>query len=183
MTLSKRDVLLSWALAEAVSPRWRHAYENQLSDELARALARRPLPPLSPAHEDELIALLRIRRKAHMDKYIDPAAGFVWIKLPPVVLEKLFVTPSIGFRDYPVKIGDFLKGSYDPETWHDPRNAARRMVETPEDVPFTGYPIFAWDTQIGAEVLIEGYTRCIAKIYRIERGESVDDTDAILCTR
>jgi hypothetical protein len=183
MSLTKRNVLLFWALAEALSPRWRHVYKDLLNPKLAAALGIRPLKPLTPEMEDELIALLRQRRKAHMDKYIDPASGFMWIQLPPLVLEKLHITPSISFRDYPVTLGDFIKGQYDAETWHDPRNAARRMLEMPEDVPFYGYPIFAWDKKIEAEVLIDGYARCIEKLYRIEAGEVVSDVQAILCVR
>ncbi len=181
-TLTKQDVLLSWALSEALSPRWRDYYGKQLSPPLQAALKKGSMAALSYADREELVAHLRERRPEYINEYIEPATRFSFINLPPDALEKICISPTISWRDKPFTLAQFLTGSYDPNTWHDPRNAAQRMQQSPEKVGYAGYPIFAYDRKVRCDILIEGYTRCICKIYKHRAGERVDGTLAILCS-
>lgn len=181
--MHKEQLLLAWALSEALSPRWAAFYDERLNAFLKVELKAGDWNNLSPKACEELVALLYERRKPYIEKYIDPATRIRLIKLPVDILERVCVSPTIGWRDYPVTLGEFLNGQYSPDTESDPRNYARKLLHSTQSIGFESYPIFAYDPKLNAEILIEGYARCISLLYRKRAGEPVDDVYAWRCAQ
>ncbi len=181
LDISRQKVLFSWALAETLSPRWRTTMTKGMNKTLRQKLATGG--PYSDADQEELIGRLRARRGDYIKYYIEPARSFRLIDLPSASLASLAVSPTIGWRDQPVQLEAFISGKYDPNNARDPRNAAKRLLEAPESIPYTGHPIIAHDPKFGCDVLIEGYTRCISRLLRLQRGETLPPVAVIQCVR
>lgn len=178
--ISREDVLFSWALAEAYSPRWREmmrsALPAALKDKLDKGAA-----DFSEEEKQALLGRLDEQRKDKIKGYITPFSIFRLEEVAPLALEALAVSPQVGGWDRIVTLGQFIDGKYSADTSHDPRNAAKRMLASPEKIPYTGYPIVSFSKKLGCPVLIEGYTRCIASVMRHRKGEHLPPLRMIFC--
>ncbi len=178
--LTRREVLLSWALAEALSPRRAHYYEGVL----AAGFATSP-EALSIIEQAQLLAVLNKDRGWLIEEYVDPCTRFELGLLRTVDIAETVMMPwMVSSKEAKrATLGKYIEGKYDLGRASDPRNAARNIVANTNPVPYTGFPILAWDKRLECGVIIEGFARLISMLYRLEQGTAPEAVPVIFCRR
>lgn len=175
------EVLYSWALAEAYSPRWKEKMRKGLSEATICKLDAGQITALDDDEKRQLVERLKQHRKHKIKGYVAPYFLFLIGEIYLNELEQLAVAPQISGWEKRVPLGEFINGEYSKDTYHDPRNSAQRMLASPLPIPYAGYPIVSFSKKLNCPVLLEGYTRCIAAIMRQRAGETVPPIKVIFC--
>lgn len=181
-TLTQDEVLFSWALAEAYSPRWREVMRKGLNAGMLAKLDQ-GMTDFTDKEKQALIEQLKNHRGDKIKGYIAPFTTFRLVKMAVSDLEATAVSPQISGWEKRVTLGQFIDGHYSEATYHDPRNAAKRMLKNPEPILYQGYPIISYSKKLGCPVLIDGYTRCIAAILSYRQGEIAPLVTVIIVTK
>lgn len=181
--LTRNQVLFSWALSEAYSPRWREETMAAVGPSLKAKIARGETRDFALAEQDELIAAFSTRRGYFVDPYINQAKSFKIIPLRYDVLERVPVLPTFSLREKPMSLAEYMNGESHDDWMKDPRHAAMRCLNQPGNLPDIGYPVVAYEESLGVPVLIDGYVRCITLLWRQRRGETLPLINMIYCMR
>lgn len=163
-SLTREQVLLAWAQAEAESPRFKSYYASAQT-------------------ESELLNLFHAYRGALIEEYILPAKEFRLIEIAPELLSLLPVLPKIGWKDYPVLLGQYIDGPHNPDLSTDPRVNARHMAEMLPPVDIAGMLILAHDRKLNCHVLVEGYSRALCTLMRLREGKKAEPIQMAYCVR
>jgi hypothetical protein len=182
-TLTRDEVLFSWALAETMSPRWREAMVAGAGERLRRKIDAGEITDYTHEERQALIAALHGRRKYFFDEYIDKAAAFTLLSVPIEMVQFIPVLATFSFKPYPVPLGQFIDWESKPGSVHDPRQVALRNLASPPPVIYPGYPIIGYNRHAKYDMLIEGYVRCISALLRWRAGEKIAPLPMIYCVR
>lgn len=181
-SLSKEQLISDWALSEAASPRWRKRYSNDFNENEFALLASAPTPNhVPPELMARVIKVVMTKRHALLTDYINGCAHFDYVEIPAEQLGKIVISPALSHRTIPVTLDQYIAGKYEESTWHDPRNAAKRLRQSTEKIACSGYPLLAPDKILGCDVLIEGYSRCIARILDFNEGKNPPPMMLVRC--
>ncbi len=181
--LTREEVLFSWALGEAYSPRWQQDVMNAVSDRLKTKLARGETVRFTAKEQAELITDLSTRRPWFISEYIDKSNHFRVMHFPSKLLGGIAVLPTFGWEKNPVSLSRYLKMESKEEWLQDPRQAAKKLMANPPASPYSGLPIVAYSDELKCDMLIDGYSRLITAIWRMEKGEHFPPVAMIYCER
>lgn len=182
-SMNHRQVLFSWALSEAFSPRWREMTMASATANLRSKLQKNLTENYTESEQDELIAIMktRVKRTELVERYINNAISFSLVEMPVELLETIPVLPDISYQDTPLQISQFMAGDYNPESKHDPRVLARKFIKQPFDSVYSGHPIISYCSRIKSNILLEGYSRVISAIWSWQEGRNVQPVKMIYC--
>jgi hypothetical protein len=175
--ITRRDVLLSWALAEALSTRWTERYEGTLQAGFASDPAS-----LSAVEQALLLQSIQSYRSHLISAYIDPASRYELEAVPEAQIANLLLMPKMmpGER---LTLGEYINIGGPNYADKDPRRVARDILEKPTPSPYFGFPIIAWDKDFEDYVIIEGYARLLYALLRLKRGDKLGNIVVIYCRK
>lgn len=181
--LTREDILLPWAFGEVTNPRWREKFLPHFGEELYGKIAKVNSPKkLRRRDRAMLLKQFIILRKKLLDEYFFPSKYFKIIDYPVEMLENIIVMTSMGWRDHPVTIAEYMRGEYSKNFVNDPRVAAE-LKDHNTKIKCKIYPILAYDQALKTTVLIDGYSRVISLIHKYRNGEKLKPVKMIFCGR
>ncbi len=181
-TPTREEVLFSWALGEAYSPRWRQTVLAAVPDALKQKLERSETVDFTPGEKAALVNELSARRPWFISEYIDKASHFRITHIPSRFLGKIPVLPTFSWEKEPMSLSHYLKLE-SKEEWQDSRQDAKRLLANPPSPPYAGLPIVAHSEELGCDILIDGYARCIVALWKMEEGVTFPPIPIIYCER
>lgn len=173
------DVLLNWACAECVSPRWAFKYDGALPDESFDTIrnARHIPANLSETDKEALLERLKKHRVALLEKYVNPTTNYSIISLTADEIGDLKVLYEMHWQKRDIPLKEYALQKFDPASARDPRRVAEEIcVES--GLSFRGMPIVVKAQGDEKFTLIEGYSRCIAIL---KKGLAGGRQDVFVC--
>jgi len=164
--LTAIQVALWWGFAEARSPRWRKHFEPMLGTECYRDIQYKTVYALSVEECKKILKGVNWLRGGLLDRYVKPASRHCFVFFPTSRLGDMHIMRELG-QSQGMRLKDYLLTKHDPvKEWDDPRAAARQLNACRGLGLMQGYPVLGWDKALADYVLIDGYTRCLARLLR-----------------
>jgi hypothetical protein len=183
-SVTRQELLFSWALSESFSPRWREDLHAKMSPALREKNEAGEMRNYSKEEQEQLIDLVFAQesRAGYLPDYVDPATEFRLIEVPMGMLEWLPILPSFSFKPYPVPLGHYINWDYKAEWQNDPRVVADRFLKDFPVTIYSGYPLIGYCQSIKSDVLFDGYARAISSLRRHRAGETIAPLTMIYCS-
>ena len=182
-TPTREQVLFSWALGEAYSPRWRDAVLASVTGNLRGKLERGETADFTTDEKSALIQELSMRRPWFISEYIDKSTRFRITHIPSRFLGNIPVLPTFSWQKEPVSLTQYLAMESKEEWTDDPRQAAKKLMANPPSPPYAGLPIVAYSDELTCDILIDGYARCLNALIKMQQGAVFPPVPIIYCER
>ena len=182
-TLTREQVLFSWALGEAYSPRWQKDIFAAIPKNLITKLEKGETEHFTNEEKNLLINELCTRRPWFISEYIDKSNHFRITHIPPKFLGNIPILPTFGWKKEPVSLAQYLKGESLEEWKNDPRQAVKKLMKNLPNPPYAGLPIVAYCDELKCDILIDGYSRCLTALLNMQQGAVFPPIPIIYCER
>ena len=176
MRLNFRDVMLNWACAECISPRWRMKYDGIVTQETQNKIAFSPrfdgrTLPLN--QQDALIACMKKYRASLIDSYLAATSNYTVERFVFDDIGNLKIMYEMHWQDAPMLLKEFACKPRDPLFVGDPRVVSDAICMK-EGLIFSGMPIVVHLNNEQKSTLIEGYARSLAFLQKARSGDSIN---------
>lgn len=182
-TLNREEVLFSWALGEAYSPRWQKDIFAVIPANIIAKLEKGETQAFTKEERNALINELCARRPWFISEYIDKSNHFRIMHFPSRLLGGIAVLPTFGWEKEPVSLSRYLKMDTKEEWKDDPRQVIKKYRSNPPAPPYAGLPIVAYCDELACDILIDGYSRCLTALLNMQQGVALPPIPIIYCER